>query len=259
MLQSIQHFIPSNTLTLRLYFANIVSIDMASLPQAVRLHGYWRSSCSYRIRIILNLKRIPYEYVPVHLLRKEHLSDSHALISPMRSVPVLEIDGVSLSQSGAIALYLEETRSDGLPALMPRGDTRDAALARSRVRAVVDAIGCDVQPLGNAKVLRHVMSSLPPAATQEERDAARDAWSRKWVGEGLDGVESLVSKTAGLCCIGDDVTLADAWLMPQIYNALRVGLAVSERYPTLARIAAHLETLPAFAEAHPSRQPDADA
>jgi len=219
------------------------------------LYGYWRSSCSYRVRIVLNLKKIAFATVPVHLVRNEQLSPEHAARAPMRAVPALAIDGLVLSQSPAIAEYLDETRPE--PPLLPRGAGAGAAAARARVRAVCAAI-CDIQPVGNLRVLRHVMGALPPEAAREAREAARDAWSRKWIGEGLAGVEALVAATAGACCVGDDVTLADAFLVPQLYNAERAGLDVGAAFPTLARVAKHLAALPAFADAHPSRAPDAE-
>ena len=198
------------------------------------------------------MKSIPYESVAVHLVRNEQQSEEHAVRAPMRGVPALEIDGVVLSQSGAIACYLDETR-DEPPLMPPRGE----ALARARVRAIVDAIGCDIQPVGNLRVLRHVMASMTNS-TKEEREAKRDAWSVKWLSEGLSGVEALVSASAGLCCVGDGVTLADAWLVPQLYNAVRVGIQVEALYPTLARVNRHLATLTSFIKAHPSQQPDAE-
>ena len=233
-----------------------MSVSSSHPTAAIRLYGYWRSSCTYRIRIILNVKSISYETVPIHLVRNEHQTEDHTHRSPMRGVPALEIDGVTLSQSGAIAAYLDETR--GGPPLMPRGDTLGAALTRARIRAIVDAIGCDIQPIGNLKVLRYVMAQEPPESTKESREAVRDAWSVKWITEGLMGVEALVSLSAGLCCVGDEVTMADAWLIPQLYNAARVGIPVDRLCPTLTRVAAHLATLPAFEQAHPSKQPDAE-
>ena len=218
------------------------------------LHTYWRSSCSYRVRIILHLKRVAFDSAPVHLVRSEQLAPAYALLNPLREVPTLEIDGLVLTQSLAIAEYLDETRAE--PPLLPRG--ADAAAARARVRAICAALACDVQPVGNLRVLRHVMASLPESATRAERDAAKDAWSVKWITAGLEGVEALVARGAGRCCEGDEPTLADAFLVPQLYNAARVGIDVAARFPTLARVAAHLEALPAFAAAHPARQPDAE-
>lgn len=214
------------------------------------LHGYWRSSCSYRVRIVLNLKNLAFETRPVHLVRNEHLSAPYATLNPLKSVPTLEVDGVSLSQSPAIIEYLEETRPS--PPLLPSD-----AVARARVRAICAAI-CDIQPVGNLRVLRHIMASQPDSATKEAREAARDAWSVKWVTAGLEGVEALLAASAGTYAVGDTPTIADAFLVPQIYNARRVGIDIEGLFPTIARVGAACEALDAFANAHPTRQPDAE-
>lgn len=214
------------------------------------LHGYWRSSCSYRVRIVLNLKGLTYETHPVHLVRNEHLSAPYATLNPLKSVPTLEIDGISLSQSPAIIEYLEETRPT--PPLLP-----SEAAARARVRAICAAI-CDIQPVGNLRVLRHVMAMQPDGATKEAREAARDAWSVKWVTAGLEGVEALLLASAGRYAVGDSFTIADAFLVPQIYNARRVGIDIVGLFPTIARVVAACEAHEAFASAHPTRQPDAE-
>lgn len=222
-------------------------------PPTVTLHGYWRSSCSYRVRIALALKGIAYETRAVHLVKSEQLGDAYAALNPMREVPTLEIDGLVLTQSNAILEYLEETRRDSHP-LLP-GD----AAARAAVRAVCAAVATDIQPLGNLRVLRHVMTCAPPEASKEDRERAKDAWSVKWITSGFEGLEGLLARCgAGTCCVGDQPTLADAFLIPQVYNAERVGIDLAA-FPTIQRIAAHCATLPAFAAAHPAAQPDAVA
>jgi maleylacetoacetate isomerase len=230
---------------------------MSSSPSDPELFSYWRSSCSYRVRIVLNLKGVRYSNTPVHLVRGggEQLSAAHAARHPGALLPVLRIDGETLVQSPAICEYLEETRPS--PALLPA-----AAAARARVRALCAAVACDTQPLANLRVLKHVAAAAE-AAAPGAGDGARAAWARHWTAAGLDAVEGMLrgragDAAAGRYCEADAVSLADAFLLPQVYNAARFKLDVAARWPTIARIAAALEALPAFADAHPSRQPDAE-
>ena len=222
------------------------------------LHSYWRSSCSYRVRIVLALKDVAYTQAAVHLVQSAQTSPAYALLNPMLSVPTLEIDGLVLTQSPAICEYLEETRAGQGVALLPA-----APAARAAVRAVCAAIGCDVQPLGNLRVLRHVQTVATPAdASKEEREAASRAWSVKWITSGFHGVEALLAREGDaltprrFCMGGDSPTLADAFLIPQCYNAERVGIDLSA-WPNIAAVAAHCATLAPFQAAHPSAQPDA--
>lgn len=211
----------------------------------MKLYGYYRSSASYRIRIILNFKRLAWDYVPVMLNRGEHHGESFRTINPMGFVPVL-VDGEErLSQSPAIADYLEERHPS--PALLP-GD----ALGRARVREIQGLIGCDIHPLQNLRVLTHLKKRYG------EDDAGVSAWCRHWIEEGFRTVEALVRERSseGRFCVGDRPTLADVWLVPQLYNARRFEVELAP-YPVLVGIGRHCETLDAFAAAHPARQPDA--
>lgn len=229
----------------------------------VTLFGYWRSSCSYRVRIALNLKCISYTLVPVHLVRGggEQLAQEHRARHPGGLVPALRIDGLTLVQSPAICEYLEETRpssTNGAVALLPS----DPA-ARARVRALCAAVACDTQPLANLRVLKYVAAGLGPTASTDAAAAARTDWARHWTSLGLDTVEAMLAgregaAAAGRYCEGDAVSLADVFLVPQIYNAVRFNLDVSSRWPIISRITNALEALPAFANAHPARQPDAE-
>jgi len=223
------------------------------MSSPVTLHTYWRSSCSYRVRIILALKGVAYASAPVHLVKNggEQHGDAYRALNPSRRVPTLEIDGLVLVQSSAIAEYLEEARPEA-PRLLPAG-----AAARAHVRALCCAISNDTQPLGNLCVLQHVAALLPAEATPEARAAARDAWARHWIALGFAAFEALAAPRAGRYCAGDEVTLADAFLAPQAYNAARVGLDMAP-YPTIVRVLAELEKHPAFAAAHPAAQPDAN-
>ncbi|CEO99226.1 Maleylacetoacetate isomerase [Plasmodiophora brassicae] len=202
---------------------------------AVRLFSYWRSSCSYRVRIALALKSIPYEYVAVNLVQGCQ-NDETVMDSPMHQVPVLQIDDRNLHESLAIVEYLEETR----PAhpLLPT-DPYLRSVARRQALMIV----ADIQPIQNLRVLR-----------KQTGDAKE--WATFWIENGFQALEKEVSKTAGKYCIGDNVTIADVCLIPQVYNARRFSIDMS-KYPTLLRVATALEGLPAFVKAHPDNQPDA--
>jgi maleylacetoacetate isomerase len=218
---------------------------------AVTLYSYWRSSCSYRVRIVLALKGVPYEYKAVHLVRDggEQLKDAYTALNPMREVPTLVVDGHVLTQSTAIVEYLEETHPQ--PALLPAD-----AHGRAIVRAVCNIIATDIQPVGNLRVLKHVMSLLP-GDDKAAKEEARSAWAKHYITAGFAGLEALLAAHAGKYCVGDAVTLADAFLVPQVYNAHRFGVDMT-RYPTITRVAAALAELPAFKAAQPSAQPDAE-
>lgn len=217
---------------------------------AVELWSYWRSSCSYRVRIALNLKGLAFTtYHAVHLVKEggKQFAPEYTTLNPSKAVPTLKIDGHVLTQSQAIIEYLEDTRPE--PELLPR-----AAADRAAVRALVCIISNDTQPLGNLRVLKHVQSFY---GSQAEKEAGRDEWARKYMAIGFDAFEAALAKTAGKFCFGDAITMADVFLVPQVYNAIRFKLDMTP-YPTIARIAAALEAHPAFVAAHPSKQPDAE-
>ena len=201
----------------------------------VVLYDYWRSSASYRVRIALNLAGIEHRSVPVDLLKQEHKSPAHLARNPQGLVPALFIDGQLYTQSLAIIDYLGETRTglDVLPA--------DAA-SRAKVRAV--AIAMDIHPVCNLGVVNHVVELVGNA------EETRSGWMKKFIGEGLAAVETMLSDLPGPLCFGDKPTLADICLVPQVYNARRWGVALG-RLPTLTRIDAALADLPAIKAAHP--------
>ena len=213
----------------------------------MKLYGYYRSSASYRVRIILNFKGRAWDYVPVLLNEAEHHGKAFRSINPMGFVPVLVDGDAKLSQSPAIAEYLEERYP--WPALLPADPG-----PRAEVREVQNLIGCDIHPLQNLRVLQHLKQEYG------QDDAATAAWCRHWIGAGFDAIEALAQARSaeGRFCVGDRPSLADVWLVPQLYNARRweVDLAA---WPTLVGIGRHCETLDAFAAAHPARQPDAPA
>jgi maleylpyruvate isomerase len=215
----------------------------------MKLYNYFRSSASFRVRIALSYKGLPYEYVPVHLLRGggEQLAPAFRALNPDALVPVLDDDGVLLTQSLAIIEYLEETHPE--PPLLPRD-----AVERAYVRSVALAIACEIHPLNNLRVLRYLVRTL---GVREEQ---KDAWYRHWVEEGLAAIEArlLAEGRRGRYTLGDQVTLADVLIVPQIFNAQRYNCRVNH-VPTIMQIFEACMQLPAFVDAQPSKQPDAEA
>jgi maleylacetoacetate isomerase/maleylpyruvate isomerase len=211
------------------------------------LYGYWRSSAVYRVRIALNLKGLAYETRPVHLLRDggEQRGEAYRALNPQQLIPCLQDGERVLTQSMAIMEYLEEIQPE--PPLLP-ADAR----SRARVRALALAVACDIHPLGNLRVLQYLEGTL---GADEE---ARLEWSRHWISAGFDALEAMLAGSAatGRYCHGDMPGMADACLVPQVYNALRWTMPL-ERWPTIARIHAACNELEAFQKAMPERQPDA--
>lgn len=211
----------------------------------LRLYSYWRSSSSYRVRIALNLKLVEYETVPVHLLRdggEQRKAEYHAL-NPQELVPLLVDGDFTLGQSLAIFHYLEAQLPQ--PALVPE-DSREAA----RMWSFCQAIACEIQPLQNTRLLQYLGSELE---LDEER---RNSWLRHWIGGGLDALEEeLRRRPVTPYCFGETPTYADCCLVPQMFAAERFG-AVRD-WPRLQAVAARCREHPAFAAAHPERQPDA--
>jgi maleylpyruvate isomerase len=211
----------------------------------VKLFNYWRSSSSYRVRLALAHKGLAYEYVAVNLLEGEQHRAPQRTRNPSGMVPVLEVlDGGRLrhlGQSVAICEYLEE-RFPSVP-LLPRD-----ALDRAQVRSLVESINSGLQPLHNTSVLAHVKEAL---------HADPRAWAEHFVQLGLAALEAQASRTAGRFLVGEAFTLADCFLVPQLYAARRFASFDAAAYPTLARVEASCLTTPAAAAAHPDAQPDA--
>ena len=210
----------------------------------LRLHGYFRSSASWRVRIGLAYKGLAYEYVPVSLVAGggEHRTEAYAQVNPLQAVPTLELDGRRVSESLAILELLEELHPT--PPLLPR-DPFDRAAARR----IAEAVNAGIQPLQNLRVLQKISADF------EADEAARKAWAGHFNAVGLAALERLVQETAGRYCVGDAVTVADVCLVPQLYGARRFGVDVAA-FPTLLGIEERLVALEAFAGAHPSLQPD---
>ena len=204
------------------------------------LYDYFRSSAAYRVRIALGLKGVDYERRPVNLLEGEQRSDDYRELNPQGLVPMLEIDGHRLTQSLAIIVYLDQTFPD--PPLMPR-DPADGA----HVRAMAMAIACDIHPLNNLRVLKYLKGEL--GHSQDEADA----WYRHWIAEGLAPLEAMAKAGAGRFLFGDEPTIADICLVPQLFNARRFNVPLDD-YPTLRRADENAASLDAFAAAHPDRQ-----
>ena len=205
----------------------------------IRLYDYFRSSACYRVRIALNLKQLAYEAVAVNLLEGDQRADDFRAHNPQGFVPVLEADGLRLTQSLAIIDWLEARRPE--PRLLP-ADPAD----RAHVLALALAVACDIHPLNNLRVLKYL--SGPLSQPQE----ARDAWYRHWVAEGLAALEAMAGPRAGRFLFGDSPTLADLCLVPQMFNARRFAVPL-DPFPTLVRADAEANALDAFAEAHPDR------
>lgn len=214
----------------------------------MKLYGYWRSSTAYRVRIALNLKGLSAEHVPVHLMRdggEQHRPEYQAL-NPQEAVPTLVTDaGAVLTQSLAICEWLEE-RHPRPPLLPPDPE------ARARVRAFALAIGCEIHPLTNLRVLHHLTGRMGIS------EDGKLEWYRHWTRAGLAQLEALVAvhPETGSFVQGESPTLADVCLVPQLYNARRFDVDLSP-FPTLVRIDAACRALPAFADAAPENQADA--
>lgn len=211
----------------------------------MKLYSYFRSSASYRVRIALNLKELTAEIVPVNLLSGEQKNSDYMAVNSQQLLPSLVTDeGPILTQSLAIIEYLEETFPT--PALLPH-----SAVERARVRALSLAIACEIAPLNNLSILHYLKDVL------HVTDEQKNAWIAQWISKGLSAVEKMLHHAStGVCCHGNSPTLADCVLVPQLFNARRFKVDLSP-FPTVIKIGEYLETLPAFASAHPDKQPDA--
>ncbi|KAG5913845.1 hypothetical protein E4U61_006380 [Claviceps capensis] len=225
------------------------------------LYAYFRSSCSARLRIILHLKNIPFQHIPINILQDQQLSDQHRALNPSASVPLLvcppipehtpeqqnqkhqkdnEQPGFRIGQSVAAMEYLEEVHPE-IPALPPSSDPRSRAL----VRVLCAIIASDIQPVTNMRITRRVraLGGVP------------EDWNKALMEDGLRAYEEVVKGTAGRYSVGDSLTMADACLMPAVWNAQRYGVAV-DRFPTVARVAGNLGEHPAVRKAEYLRQED---
>jgi maleylpyruvate isomerase len=209
----------------------------------MKLHGYFRSSAAYRVRIALNLKGLSAEHLPHHLRKGEQRDPAYLAINPQGLVPTLQEGSSVITQSLAIIEWLEETHPE--PPLLPK-----EALRRARVRAFALALACDTHPVQNLKVL----ARLRELGLPEEQVTGWAAWVNR---EGLAACEALIANEPGPFCFGASPTLADLCLVPQLANARRFGVDVSA-FPRLLKAEAAAKSNKAFADAAPERQPDAE-
>lgn len=208
------------------------------------LHGYWRSSAAYRVRIALNLKGIAYRHVTHDLRTGEHRSAAYRAIAPLGLVPTLEVDGTPLTQSLAILEWIEERHAQ--PPLLPNDATK-----RAIVRSMASIIACDTHPINNLRVLVVLRSEFAAS------DEAVQAWISRWIGESFTALEQLVDEHGRGFCFGDTPTMADCCLVPQIYNARRFGVDLCG-LPSLVAVERRCKALDAFVRASPEVQPDAE-
>lgn len=213
----------------------------------MKLHSYFRSSASYRVRIALGLKGLSYDYVPVHLVKGEQRSEAYAAVSRSGLVPTLVMEnGEGLGQSIAIMEYLDEVYPS--PPLLPAKPGE-----RAQVRAMTQIIACEIHPLNNLRVLQYLSNELKVEA-QDKTD-----WYRHWVRLGLEAFERELQRLPGATyCFGETPTLADCCLVPQVFNAQRFDVEISDLHRILEANEACME-LPAFQDAHPSSCPDAES
>jgi len=210
-----------------------------------KLYNFHASSTSYRTRIALNLKGVPYEYIAVRLDRAEHLGDAYGRINPMRGVPTLDADGLLIYQSPAIMEYLEERFPD--PPLLPKD-----MVGRAQVRALSAIVSCDMHPVNNLRIRNFIRDTYK----QDAEGVA--AWIQLWNKAGFEAIETMLKRDPARrgFCYGASPTLADAYLVSQVFAAARFKTDMSP-YPEVMRVVETCSALKPFADAHPSKQPDA--
>jgi maleylpyruvate isomerase len=210
----------------------------------VKLYSFFRSSAAYRTRIALNLKGLDYETVAIHLSKDggHHRSPQYRAVNPQMRVPALAVDDTVLVQSLAIIEYLDETHPE--PPLLPADPVQ-----RARVRALAQVIACDIHPLNNLAVLNYLRKQLG------HDKATVNAWYAHWIATGFEAVESMIEP--GPYAFGKQVTLADICLVPQVYNARRFKVPL-DPFPKITAVDAACRRLPAFEQARPEAQPDAE-
>ncbi len=211
----------------------------------MKLYNFWRSGTSHRTRIALNLKGLTTEYVPVHLVKEEHLKDDFKAVNPQQLVPALDTGSEVLIQSPAIIEWLEEKYPS--PALLPQG-----AAERAQVRALAAIVGCDIHPINNRRILETLRKQF--GANED----TINAWCGTWITSGFDAYEALLAADTkrGRFSHGDAPTIADCYLIPQIESARRFKVDLT-RWPLIMAVEKACMALEAFQKAAPSQQPDA--
>ncbi|MSP96317.1 MAG: maleylacetoacetate isomerase [Betaproteobacteria bacterium] len=212
----------------------------------MKLFTYFRSSAAFRVRIAMNLKGLAYEPVFVHLAKSEHLMPAYGALNPQALLPALDEGGRLLTQSLAILEFLDETHP--VPPLLPKDP-----FERARVRSLAMLVACEIHPVNNLRVLRHLKRALG------QNDEQINAWYRHWIADGLAKLEAEFANSgrSGKFCHGDSPTIADCCLVPQIFNAQRYECDMAA-YPATMRVFAACMQLEAFDRAQPSKQPDAE-
>nr|UOU03305.1 glutathione S-transferase zeta 3 [Brachionus rubens] len=205
------------------------------------LWNFFRSSASWRVRIALALKGIDYEYKPVNLYTGEQLTDDFSKLNSKQEIPVLEIDGLKLTQSVPIIEYVDETRPQE-PKLLPQDPVK-----RAKARAIAEIINSGIQPYQNTNVLKRLVNEIG-----EEK---KNEWLHHYLTKGFKAIEAALVETSGKYCVGDEVTIADLCLVPQVYSAYRFNIDLSS-FPNVLRVNSELEKLPAFHNSHAHRQVD---
>ena len=213
----------------------------------MKLYTYYRSTAAFRVRIALNIKGVPYDSISMHLRNADHKTPEYIALNPQGLIPALDDNGVVISQSMAIIEYLEEKYP--APPLLPR-----MSEDRAHVRAMALHVAADMHPLNNLRVLNFLKNPLGLDET-----AVGETWYRHWIAEGFRGLEEQAKRfsTDGRHMFGNSVTMADVYIVPQMYNALRFHCDLAS-YPTLRGICRHLESLPPFIKASPEVQPDSE-
>jgi maleylacetoacetate isomerase len=206
------------------------------------LHNYFRSSTSYRARIAMNLKNLSYEYTAVNLLKAEQLSAEYKKLNPIGGVPTLIHNGKIIPDSVAIIEYLEELYPS--PALLPKD-----AYTRARVRQVCEIVNSSMHPMGNMRVLSYLEKTK--GYTQEQKEE----WFQEWAYRGLDAIEKNLQEFAGTYSFGENVTMADVFIIPQVVTCQRFKTDVA-KYPIITKVFNNCQKIEAFSKAHPFRQPD---
>lgn len=210
------------------------------------LYSYFRSSAAYRVRIALNLKKIPYQYIPVHLIKNggEQFSDEYKKLNPLSQVPCLVHNGNPISQSMAIMQYLEDICPE--PYLFPR-----KPFERALVLQMCETINSGIQPLQNISVTNELEKKFKISEDDKKN------WIAYWNHKGLQALELLLAKTAGPYCMGEKITAADCYLIPQVFSARRFGVDLSG-YPNILRVNEEMLALPDVKAASPDHQPDSN-
>lgn len=211
---------------------------------SLTLHGYWRSTTAYRVRIALAVKGVDYAQVAYDLRKGAQREAGYRALNPQGLVPALQTDDAVLTQSPAILEWLDETYP--APALLPAD-----ANGRAIVRAMAAMIACDIHPVNNLRILNALRTEFGAD------EAAVQRWIARWIGDGFSALETLIARHGDGFAFGATPTIADCHLVPQVYSAERFAVDLSP-YPHLRAAADNARALPAFAVAHPDRQPDAD-